>query len=111
MRSSVSVAVAQQHGEGGEPRVDLLAAVRVVTRVEPASALDAQAGTIGAAEGVHRLGQRQLVVEDPSSSISWCSSMCSVVTASSASIAIGAPVSGSMLGRNSSSTSTLTSST
>ena len=62
--SASPLAVAQQRGEAGQARVDLVAAVCMVAAVEPRAAFGAQAGAIGTAERVHRLGQRELVVED-----------------------------------------------
>ena len=63
-RSVLLVAVAQQSGEPGQARIDLVAAMLVVPAVEAAAAFDAQAGTVGATERMHRLGEGELVVED-----------------------------------------------
>src|SRR3712207_7477367 len=47
-----------------EARVDLVAAMRVVTAVETLAALGAQARAVRSVKREHRLGQGQLVVED-----------------------------------------------
>src|ERR687897_192048 len=59
----VPVPVVQEGGEAGEARVDLLDCVVVPAGLELLAAIGTQPGAVRPAEWVHRLRQRELVVE------------------------------------------------
>src|SRR6188472_1928455 len=62
-RSTLAVPVAEERGEAGQPRIDLVVVVRMITLVELQAARRAQPWAIGTAERVHRLGECELVME------------------------------------------------
>jgi hypothetical protein len=60
----VAVPPVEQRGKSRQPRINLLGSVSVVAPVELLTALRAEPGTVGPAERMHRLGQKELVVKD-----------------------------------------------
>ena len=101
-RAGAQSSRSRKRASAGQPRIELVGGVRQWCAVQPRAAPGAEARAIRAAQRVHRLRQRELVVETGVRSISWWASMASAAGSSAVAAAAAAPRSGSTLGRNSS---------